>query len=96
MNTAIYTGLVVVLLMSVLFLGPGLFSERTDYPIISWAKKKLRERRERNTASWGGDTDAFALVAAAKLANAEAEADGDDGADDGGSDGGDGGDGGGD
>ncbi|HLT31376.1 MAG TPA: hypothetical protein VK013_15165 [Myxococcaceae bacterium] len=47
MNFAMYSGLVVVLLLSVLFLGPGLFSERTDYPIITWAKRKLRESREK-------------------------------------------------
>lgn len=51
MNFAMYSGLVVILLLSVLFLGPGLFSERTDYPIITWAKRKIRESREKKAIS---------------------------------------------
>ena len=54
MNFAMYSGLVVILLLSVLFLGPGLFSERTDYPIITWAKRKIRESREKKSPSGTG------------------------------------------
>lgn len=36
-----WTGLVVVLLVSIVFMGPGLWSESLDYPVINWVRRKL-------------------------------------------------------
>jgi len=44
MDVAIWTGLIVVLLVSIVFMGPGLWSESLDYPVVNWVIRKLRRK----------------------------------------------------
>lgn len=41
LTTAMSVGFVVILFVSLAFLGPGLFSDRTDYPLVTWLRGKL-------------------------------------------------------
>lgn len=41
MDVAIWTGFIVVLVISVAFMGPGLWSESLDYPVVNWVRRML-------------------------------------------------------
>lgn len=41
MTTSMWVGFVVILFVTIAFMGPGLFSDRTDYPFLNWLRSVL-------------------------------------------------------